>query len=163
MPKKTPDVRDQLREAIGDIPEGLIHDRGEVRIEWPIALYTVSESTTAYQNLLIGKRCAGSRMLDVSGGGSTDSSGKATISVKQVTCLFGSPAAGQNFLNPVSPINVVATPRSQVATHVTVQATLVSAQRDVQIEVFAWNAQGQAVGGAPFYWRAAIALEEVVG
>ncbi len=162
MPKKTPDVREQLREAIGEIPEGVIVERGDGRIQWPVALYAVTDSTTTIQNLFLGKRCLPSQMLDVSGAGTTDGSGKATISVKAVTCLFGSPAAGTNFLNPVSPAYVVATSRSQVATHVTARA-VVANDRDVQIEVFAWDAQGQPVASAPFNWRCTVALEEVVG
>lgn len=163
MPKKTPDVREQLREAIGDIPEGVIVDRGDVRIQWPVALYTITDSTTTIQNLFLGKRCLPSQMLDVSGAGTTDGSGKATLSVKAVTCLFGSPGAGENFLNPVSPAYVVATPRSTVATHVTARATVVPNDRDVQIEVFAWDAQGQPAASTPFNWRCTVALEEVVG
>lgn len=163
MPGEQGDVRDQLRDALGTIPEGAIVDRGEVRLQWPVAIYTIQESTTTIQNLILGKRCVRSMRLDVSGGGVTDSNGKATISLKQVTCVFGSPGAGQNFFNPVAPINVVATPRSEVARHVTVRATLMTDDRDAQIEVFAWDAQGQAVAQAPFYWRCTVELDEVVG
>lgn len=47
-----------------------------------------------------------------------------------------------------------------MATHVTVRASFVSADRDAQLEVFAWDAQGQAVARAPFSWRCTVALEE---
>jgi hypothetical protein len=163
MPDQKGDVRDQLRDALGTIPEGAIVDRGEVKIEWPLAIYTIKESTTTFQNLLTGKRCVSSRVLDVSGGGVTDANGKATISLKAVTCVFGSPAAGQNFFNPSAPVNVVATPRTQVATHVTVRATVVTADRDVQIEVLSWDAQGQPASQTPFHYRCTVELDEVVG
>jgi hypothetical protein len=163
MPDKEANVREQLKDALGAIPDGAIVDRGEIKIEWPVAIYSIQDSTTTIQNLILGKRCVQSRKLDVSGGGVTDASGKATIRLKDVTCLFAPPQAGQNFLVASAPINVVATPRSQVATHATVRAFLVSADRDAQIEVFAWNAQGQPVAQAPFYWRCTVALDEVVG
>jgi hypothetical protein len=163
MPDKQPDVRKQLEAALGALPEGAVIDRGEIVIQWPVAIYSIEESTTTIQNLLLGKRCVRSRMLDVSGGGVTDANGTATIRLKDVTCLFAPPQAGQNFLIASAPLNVVATPRAQVATHVTVRASLVSADRDAHIEVFAWDAQGQPVARAPFYWRCTVALEEVVG
>lgn len=163
MPDKKTDVREQLRDAIGNIPEGAIIDSNEIAIQWPIAIYSIEESTTTIQNLILGKRCVRSRMLDVSGGGVTDANGKATIRLKDATCLFAPPQAGQNFLVASAPINVVATPRTQVATHLTVRATLVSADRDAQIEVFGWDAQGQPAARAPFYWRCTVALQEVVG
>jgi sugar lactone lactonase YvrE len=59
----------------------------------------------------------------------TDANGKATIRLKDVTCLFAPPQAGLNFLVACAPINVVATPRTQVATHLTVRATLVDRGR----------------------------------
>ena len=163
MPDKKTDVREQLRDAIDNIPEGAIIDRNEIAIQWPIAIYSIEESTTTIQNLILGKRCVSSRMLDLSGGGVTDANGKATIRLKDVTCLFAPPQAGQNFLVASAPINVVATPRTQVATHLTVRATLVSADRDAQIEVFGWDAQGQPAARTPFYWRCTVALQEVVG
>ena len=86
-----------------------------------------------------------------------------SIRLKDVTCLFAPPQAGENFLIASAPINVVATPRAQSAIHATVRASLVSADRDAQIEVFAWDAQGQSAGGEPFYWRCTVALEEGVG
>jgi hypothetical protein len=163
MPDKKADVREQLKAAIGTIPEGAIIDRNEIAIRWPVAIYSITDSTTTIQNLLLGKRCVQSRMLDVSGGGVTDANGKATIRLKDVTCLFAPPQAGENFLVASAPINVVATPRTQAATHVTVRASLVSADRDAQIEVFAWDAQGQSASGVPFYWRCTVALEEGIG
>ncbi|MGW9184873.1 hypothetical protein [Agromyces sp. NPDC055661] len=163
MPDKEVDAREQLKAALGAIPEGAIVDRGEILIQWPIAISSITDSTTTIQNLLLGKRCVRSRMLDVSGGGVTDANGKATIRLKDVTCLFAPPQAGENFLVASAPINVVATPRAQSAIHATVRASLVNADRDAQIEVFTWDAQGQPVGGAPFYWRCTVALEENVG
>jgi hypothetical protein len=88
---------------------------------------------------------------------------RLSSALKDVTCLFGPPQAGENFLIASAPINVIATPRGQVATHVTVRATLVSDDRDAQIDVFAWDAGGQPVARAPFYWRCTVAVEEGVG
>ena len=163
MPENEADVREQLKAALGDIPEGAIVDRGEILIQWPVAIYSITDSTTTIQNLLLGKRCVRSRMLDVSGGGVTDANGKATIRLKDATCVFPPPQAGDNFLVASAPINVVATPRTQVAIHVTVRASLVSADRDAQIEVFAWDQQGQPAAQVPFYWRCTVALEESIG
>ena len=163
MPEKETDVSEQLKAALGAIPEGAIVDRGEILIQWPVAIYSITDSTTTIQNMLLGKRCVRSRMLDVSGGGVTDANGKATIRLKDATCLFAPPQAGENFSIASAPINVVATPRAEGAIHVTVRASLVSADRDAQIDVFAWDAQGQASARAPFYWRCTVALEEGVG
>ena len=132
-------------------------------IQWPVAIYSIKDSTTTIQNLFLGKRCARSRMLDVSGGGLTDANGKATIRLKDVTCVFGPPQAGDNFLVASAPINVVATPRTQGATHLTVRASLVSAARDAQVDVFGWDPPGQPAAETPFYWRCTVALQERVG
>ena len=101
-------------------------------------------------------------MLDVSGGGVTDATGKATIRLKDATASSSS-QAGDNFLVASAPIEVVAMPRTQVAIHVTVRASLVTADRDAQIEVFAWDQQGQPAAQVPFYWRCTVALEESIG
>jgi hypothetical protein len=43
------------------------------------------------------------------------------------------------------------------AAAVTVRASLVSADRDAQLEVFAWDAQGMSAALAPFSWRCTVA------
>jgi hypothetical protein len=155
--------REQIIASLDAIPEGAIVDSGEILIEWPIAIYTISESTSKIVNLLRGTRCASSRVLDVSGGGVTDANGEAVIRLKDTTCVFPPPQAGQNYLVAAAPINVVATPRARSATHLTVRASLQPQDRDAEIQVFAWDDQGQPVARAPFYWRCTVALVENVG
>ena len=52
-------------------------------------------------------------MLDVSGGGVTDANGKATIRLKDATCLFAPPQAGENFSIASAPITLL-TPARKV-------------------------------------------------
>jgi hypothetical protein len=163
MTTEEPSPRERIRASLDAIPEGAIEDPGEILIEWPIAIYTISESTTTTLNLLRGIRCGSSRVLDVSGGGVTDASGEAVIRLKDVTCVFRPPQAGENYEVAGPPINVLATPRGRVATHLSVQASLQLQDRDAEIQVFAWDVQGQPVAGAAFYWRCTVALIENVG
>ena len=130
---------------------------------YPTSLIMPGSNGTNWWKEVFHPAYVGDYNMDVSGGGVTDATGKATLRLKDVTCLFAPPQAGENFLVASAPINVVATPRSQSAIHATVRASLVSADRDAQIEVFTWDAQGQPAGGAPFYWRCTVALEENVG
>jgi hypothetical protein len=163
MTTDEPSVREQISARLDALPEGLIPDPGEIAIEWPIAIYTISESTTTIFNIFRGIRCGSSTVLDVSGGGVTDANGTAVIRLKDVTCVFRPPQAGENFYVAGPPINVLATRRGRVATHLTVQASLQPQDRDAEIQVFAWDAQGQPVAEAPFYWRCTVALVENVG
>jgi hypothetical protein len=145
------------------IPAGAVEDAGEILVEWPISISTTEASITTSLSILRGKRCAASRILDVSGGGVTDTNGLAVIRLKDVTCRFPPPQAGENFVVAAAPLNVVATARGSDPRYLTTRIVLKPQDRDAEIQIFAWDPQGQAAGSVAFYWRCTVALVENVG
>jgi hypothetical protein len=43
MTTDEPSVRERINASLDAIPKGAIQDPGEILIEWPIAIYTISE------------------------------------------------------------------------------------------------------------------------
>jgi hypothetical protein len=157
------EVINEFRSTLDAIPGGAIEAAGEILVEWPIAIYTVSDSATTIFNSLRGTRCRASRVLDVSGGGVTRANGEAVIRLKDVTCAFPVADAGGSSFSAGPPINVVATARRREAIHLTVSVSLQPHDRDAEIRVFAWDPTGQPVGGAAFYWRCTVSYVESAG
>jgi hypothetical protein len=157
-------VRDQIAIQLDAIPDGALEDPGEILVEWPIAIASreedddeVSDVRTTIFNMLTGRRCRDSGVLDVSGGAVTNASGVATIRIGDFVCLSD--------LDILSlPVNLVATPRARTPTYLTVRTLLANhgVDENLSFEVYAWNAQAQPAGGAPFYWRCTIGFRRNV-
>ena len=121
-----------------------------------VAISTATPSRTTQRHLLIGRpnRCFDSRVFDVSGFAATGNNGQIVFRLSSFLC-----PAGEIFSHP---INVVATPISAKPFFVTVMHTLVNNGTDVEITVFAWDANGAPAPGIAFNWRCRVEHPHVI-
>jgi hypothetical protein len=107
------------------------------------------------------KRCEPAILLDASGALSTGADGKRVFLLSEVVCL-----PQQRLL--AEPINVVATARSSSPFFVTTTHLLVQDDpndpysTDVQITVFAWDANGAAAPNVTFDWRCRVVSNQII-
>jgi len=90
-------------------------------------------------------RCYASDALDVSGFTLTGDNGKVVFRLTSYLCR-----AAQTF---TLPINILATPVSTKPVFLTVTQQLVNNGGDVEISVFAWDANGAPAPLVAFNWR----------
>jgi hypothetical protein len=148
---KAADIEKQL---VGHrIPAEHLHN-----LWFPVGSYDYSGTdegaTSSWQHIFLpGKNCNPTTLLDASGVSSTLADGKRTFMLSEVVCF-----------DPVyvlaEPVNVVATPRAEkpfflTTTHVLVPIQLPNTiqNTDLQITVFAWDANGRAAPNVVFDWR----------
>jgi len=86
----------------------------------------------------------------VSGFATTASSGQSVFRLSDFICPGGEV---YNY-----PINVIATPFSSKPFFLTVMHSLVNNGSDVEIKVFAWDANGAAAPNVSFNWRCRVEL-----
>jgi len=139
-----------LGEKIGDDTMEL------VQFVLPVALSTRSASITTHKHLLIPRPnvCYQNNALDVSGWATTSNNGQSVFRLSQFICSQGEL---YNY-----PINVIATPVSSKPFFLTVTHSLVNNGADVEIKVFAWDANGAAAPGVTFNWRCRVELPIII-
>ena len=122
----------------------------------PVALSTRSSSITTYKHSLIARPavCYQNNALDVSGFLTTASNGQSVFRLSNFIC-----PSGEVYNNP---INVVATPFSSKPSFLTVMHSLVNNGLDVEIKVFAWDANGAAAPSVSFNWRCRVELPIII-
>jgi len=94
------------------------------------------------------KTCTSYEVLSVSGVNSTGSNGSIEFLLSDFICT----TVGYVFKHPS---NVVATPRGNTATFLTLTHSIfrVGAASDLRITVFAWNPNGTPAPNIPFDWQ----------
>jgi hypothetical protein len=92
------------------------------------------------------KHCIGASLLDASGVSSTNADGTRVFLLGDFVCLDDTRYLAE-------PINVLATARSTTPFFVTTTCALVKQGTDLQITVFAWDANGAAAPNVTFDWR----------
>jgi hypothetical protein len=102
------------------------------------------------------KHCEATQLLDVSGIARTGNDGKSLFRLTRFFC----PDAFPSF---ESPINVVATPLSSMPCFATVMFSLVDDGQDVEIQVFTWDANGEAAVSISYDWRCRVVYREIPG
>jgi hypothetical protein len=133
------DTKKQL-EAVG-------HEFGVTKFFYPAGAYDYAVGKATLQNLIFPtKLCNDAELLDVSGASSTGADGKRVLLLSDFVCLRSAGWIEE-------PINVLATPRSERPFFLTITRALSDPARDLQITVFAWNANGQAAPNVAFDWR----------
>lgn len=98
------------------------------------------------------KVCTPHPLFDIGGVAATGSDGKRVFRLSEFAC-FGTLAGGVPAITFDHPINVVATPLSSEPFFVTVMHVLLPDSTDVEITVFAWDANGKAAAHVAFDWR----------
>ena len=121
-----------------------------------VAISTTTPSRTTQRHTLIKRpnRCFESRVVDVSGRATTGNNGQIVFQLSHFLC-----PAGETFDHP---INVVATPISAKPCFVTVTHKLLNNGADVEITVFAWDANGAPAAGVMFNWRCRVEHPHVI-
>lgn len=139
-----------LGEKIGDDAMELI------KFVLPVALSTRSTSITTHKSQSVPRPnvCYQNNALDVSGWATTGSNGQSVFRLTQFICSQG------ELFN--SPINVIATPFSSKPFFLTVTHSLTNNRADVEIKVFAWNANGAAAPSVTFNWRCRVELPLII-
>lgn len=117
-----------------------------------VALSTNTPGQTTQRHLLIARpnSCYQNQVLDVSGFATTASNGQSLFRLTDFLC------PGE--IRFLQPINVVATPFSSTPCFLTVVHSLLNNGADVEIKVFAWDANGAAAPNVSFNWRCRVEL-----
>jgi len=143
------EIKRQLEALVGhplDISPDLI-----IKFRFPVGSYaylgTDEGAHATWRNIFFpGKVCNEATLLEACGASLTGADGKRVFLLSEVVCFAQ--------LNALSdPINVVVTPRSDKPFFTTVTYTLINNNSDLQITVFAWDANGASAPNVAFDWR----------
>ena len=112
-----------------------------------VAISTETACTITRKNQVANtpNRCFDNRVVDVSGFATTDATGQLVFRLSDFICPAG------EIYGP--PINVLATARSKKPFFLTVDHRLINSNKDVEITVFGWDANGAPAPGLQFNWR----------
>jgi hypothetical protein len=112
-----------------------------------VAISTETPCTITRKNQVanVPNRCFDNRVVDVSGFALTDNSGQLVFRLSDFIC-----PAGEVYSLP---INVLATARSKKPFFLTVDHRLINNNKDVEITVCGWDANGAPAPQVPFNWR----------
>lgn len=146
MPDKKPEVKQEHIEGIlGEkiSPEAL----PAIQFFQDVAVTTETPSTTTQRSFIIvwPNRCYASNAVDVSGFTQTGANGQVAFRLSSFLC----PGTHTFTL----PVNVLTTPISRKPFFLTVMHTLINNGADVEITVFAWDANGAPAPDVVFNWR----------
>ena len=131
-------------------------------LRFPIGMHDVSSGTVASTTIFVPQRksCASSPLLDASGAVVTGASGNVTFLLSSKICL------------PVlrdlqEPVNLVATahgatPIFVTTTHAFVAGDDIQGRNDLQITVFAWDANGNPAPNIVVHWRCRLVSISVI-
>ena len=157
QPAEPAEIKKQIESIVGhEIDPGT---ERLIKFSVPLGSYAVlwmDESAQACFRRIFpvpGKECSIVQLLDATGFSSTLADGKRVFQVSDVVC-----PQGVTF-GFAEPINIVATPLAESPTFLTMSYALIpqgpdpSFKPDVQITVFAWNANGSPAPNVVFNWR----------
>ena len=147
-PANPPNIKKQLETLTGHKIDVSTEELIKV-LAYPLGAYDLTDHGSAAWRWIIfphSKRCSDATLLDVSGVSGTEADGTRVFLLSDFVCF----APERNLAEP---INVVATARSTTPFFVTTTQALVNNGTDVQITVFAWDAEGAAAPNVTFDWR----------
>jgi len=126
-----------------------------ISFRFPVGAFDYTAGSTTWRTIFFpqpGLSCTDSNLLDASGVATTATNGQATFLLSQYVCL------GVRAFT--APISIVATARSTSPFFVTTQVALVpdptipTSDNDLQITLFAWDANGAPAPSVSIDWRA---------
>jgi hypothetical protein len=156
---KEAEIKKQL-EAIAGHEIGLKEDVLIRQLFYFVASYDRVEGNVTTQSILLPyNTCGPATLIDVCGVSSTGSDGKRVFQIRELICV-----AIPSSIAFSEPVNVVATPRSESPFFLTMThaVTVTNDLTDVQITVFAWNANGEPAPNVPFDWRCRAVINTAV-
>ncbi len=149
------EVKKQLEAIAGHAVD--ISPEQAISLWFPVGAYDYTDGNASWRSIIIaGKRCNTATLLDVSGVSSTGADGKRVFLLSDFVCFPLVRSLGD-------PTNVLATARATNAVFVTATHTLVNNNTDVQITVFAWNANGTPAANITFDWRCRVVSNQIIG
>jgi hypothetical protein len=125
----------------------------EVTLREAVASYSVSDGLITSREIgttgASTRGCGRTSLVDISGVARSGQDGKVEFLLSDFFCP---PHPGYE---PVfqSPVNLIATPRSDTPAFLTVLRFMTSDRRDVKITVFTWGANGSPLSNVSFDWR----------
>jgi hypothetical protein len=162
-----------IRKALESIVGHELSDEAFQRIWLSQIIASYTQSNTPGEALVTNQRqvfpftktCDRVELLDVSGFWTTGSDGKVVLRLSDFIC-FMPPGDDWYFDSFVAPINVIATPLSAQPYFLTVLHTFVKNSKghnvDVEIRVFAWDANGKAAKNIDFDWRCRVGFPTII-
>jgi hypothetical protein len=157
--KETVDIKAALEAFTGneiDATKKQIEQRIR-NLTFPISTYaftpsTIGEIVSKSILVFLPRSCTASELLDVSASATTGSAGNVTLLINDFLCPND---VGRIYSEPV---NIAATPASTTPFFVTVTHSLVATPpstftTNVQINIFAWNANGTPAPNVTVNWR----------
>ncbi len=135
------------------------------RIRWTIRIssynYITDKAYVASTNILLpGKWCNYNPVFDIGGVAATGSDGKRVFRLREFSCI--------EQITFDHPVNVIATPLSSEPYFLTLKHALVVPDpsnpnlNDVEITVYAWDADGKAAPSIAFDWRCRVPYWELI-
>jgi hypothetical protein len=123
-----------------------------IKTRVPVAIYTKTPGITTHRHQLaaLPNVCYANDVMDVSGFAVTGNNGQRVFKLSEFIC-----SSGKDYNHP---INVVATPYSAKPFFLTVQHSLLNNGEDVEITVFAWDANGAPAPEVYFNWRCRVEI-----
>jgi hypothetical protein len=160
MAKET-DLMKKAEEVFGRELAAEALDRIRLTIRISSYNYITDNVYVASTNIILpGKWCNYNPVFEIGGVAATRSDGKRVFRLREFSCI------GQITFD--HPVNVVATPLSSQPFFLTVIHALVlpdpnnSNLNDVEITVFAWDANGNAAPNIAFDWRCRVPYWELI-
>jgi hypothetical protein len=127
-----------------------------IQLLQPVALSTTESGRLTRRHLIIAAPniCGDSDMLDVSGLATTANNGQSVFRLTDFLC--------PSEISFSQPVNVVATPFSSTPCFLTVVHSILNNGADVEIKIFAWDANGAAAPNVSLNWRCRVQLRATV-
>jgi hypothetical protein len=126
-----------------------------IAFRFPVGAFDYTPGSSAWRSIFFpqpGLSCTDANLLDASGVTTTGANGQVTFLLSNFVCL----PLVRAF---TAPISILATPRANKPFFVTTTVTLVpdpnnpSFNNDLQITLFAWDANGAAAPSVSIDWR----------
>jgi hypothetical protein len=154
------EVKKQLEAIAGQKID--ISDDQIAIIRWPVGAHNYEDGTVLWRSIIFpGQNCIASSLLDGSGVSTTGTNGEVTFLLSNFICL--------PLVRSLSePVNVLATARTASPFFVTTTHTMVpdpnspQSFNDVQITVYAWDANGKPAPGVSFDWRCRVVSNPII-
>jgi len=161
-PKQAPNaanIKEKLEERVGQTIKVLTY---------PVGFTEIFYGVIKWKNVFPfpSEYCTAQTDIDVSGTSSTLDNGRRVFLLSDFVCTYVISLYQFGF---VEPINVIATPRASRPVFLTMAYSMVQqgpqlpARPDVQITVFAWDANGAPAPNVEFDWRCRTAVIRVEG
>ncbi len=128
---------------------------------YSLSAYNMEITTIKNQPVIIAQKgfCVpNNQCVDLSGGSSTSTNGRKTWRLSDVMCL----PQYQSWYDIGGPISFVATPMGDKPIFLTTTINIQPSPKDLVVEVYTWDKQGNPAPCVPFCWRCRFAYPNII-